>query len=89
MLQWPYLKVVFAVPDIFEVETTPKVEPGESFNDVWRFYGNFVNPAFKKCVAWDDITLHAQEDLQLLEKSLKHTTNIYHRFMKTLGILLL
>ena len=48
MLQWSYLKVVFAVPDRFEVETAPKVEPGESFNDVWRFYGNFVNPATLK-----------------------------------------
>ena len=52
MLQWPYLKVVFAVPDIFEVETTPKVEPGESFNDVWRFHDNFMNPAFKS--KWPD-----------------------------------
>jgi len=52
MLQWLYLKVVFAVPDGLEEETAPKVEPGESFNDIWRFYGNFVNHAFKS--EWPD-----------------------------------
>jgi len=43
-------KVAFAVPSVdrFEVETAYKVE----LSDFWKFYSNFVNPAFQN--VWSD-----------------------------------
>jgi len=38
----------------FEVETEYKVNSYKPFNDVWKFYGDFVNPAFKSIWADDD-----------------------------------
>ena len=41
-----------------------KLNPIEQFNDVWRFYGNFVNPAFKEYgLMTTTSTVYVQEGL--------------------------
>jgi len=49
------------------------------FNDVWKFYGDFVNPAFKSI--WPTMTISRvcvyKKEFQLLQKVLKAHSTYY------------
>ena len=57
----PLAKVVFTilVPSFWQIWSRNRVQswtPTSTSNDVWKFYGNFVNPAFKSI--WPDDDYH-------------------------------
>jgi len=61
------------------------LNPSDLFNDIWRFYGDVVNPVFKAYGLTTASTVYVQEGLPAVGKFLKDTQPVpSHSFVKVL-----